>query len=412
MKSRFKDRVDETLRSFEQFTVDVIYDRRQGGKVRLFGLFLKSLSYLYGAIVGTKLFLYNQMVFKNQPLGCLVIVVGNLTVGGTGKTPIVERIAKTLAARGRTVGILSRGYKSKKEPKWKRAWRNITHSAPPEPKVVSNGKQVLLDSRFAGDEPYMLAKNLPGVVVVVDKNRVMAGAYAIKKFGVDTLILDDGFQYLPLKGRLNLVLVDKNNPFGNEELLPRGILREPIRNIQRASYVFITKSDGKDSSQLREQILEHKPDADIIECTHRPTKLSLIDGDEELGLEVLKGKRVACFSGIAVPESFEKFLVELGSELVRRERFLDHHRLSSYELSKMYEGFAAEGVDMVVTTEKDAARLDVNYRPPMKTYYLRLEIDILDGADDFEEAINRICFPKKENMGSQRAKMQALQVNR
>ena len=117
MKSRFKDRVDETLRSFEQFTVDVIYDRRQGGKVRLFGLFLKSLSYLYGAIVGTKLFLYNQMVFKNQPLGCLVIVVGNLTVGGTGKTPIVERIAKTLAARGRTVGILSRGYKSKKEPK-------------------------------------------------------------------------------------------------------------------------------------------------------------------------------------------------------------------------------------------------------------------------------------------------------
>ena len=402
MKSRFKDRVDETVRNFEQFTVDVIYDRRQGGKVRLFSLFLKSLSYLYGAIVGSKLFLYNQMVFKNQPLGCLVIVVGNLTVGGTGKTPIVERIAKTLAARGRSVCILSRGYKSKKEPKWKRAWRNISHGKAPEPKVVSNGKEVLLDSRFAGDEPYMLAKNLPGVAVVVDKNRVMAGAYAIRKFGVDTLILDDGFQYLPLKGRLNLVLVDKSNPFGNEELLPRGILREPIRNIQRASYVFITKSDGKDSTALRQQILDHKPDADIIECTHRPTKLSLIDGDEELPLEVLQGKKVACFSGIAVPESFEEFLTELGATLLVKDRFLDHHRLSDYELASMYQRFSDAEVEMVITTEKDAARLDVDYSPPLKTYYLRLEIDILDGADDFEEAINRICFPKKENMGSRR----------
>lgn len=398
MKSRFKDRVDETLRGFEQFTVDVIYDRRQGGKVTWFALFLKTLSYLYGSIVASKLFLYNHMVFKNQPLGCLVIVVGNLTVGGTGKTPIVERIAKTLAARGRSVCILSRGYKSKKEPKWKRAWRAITHGKAPEPKVVSNGRQVLLDSRFAGDEPYMLAKNLPGVVVVVDKNRVMAGAYAIKKFGVDTLILDDGFQYLPLKGRLNLVLVDKNNPFGNEELLPRGILREPIRNIRRASYVFITKSDGTDSSALRQQILAHKPDADIIECTHRPTKLSRIDTSDEQELEVLKGRRIACFSGIAVPESFEKFLVDLGADLVLKERFLDHHRLSDYELSSMYERFSTAGVDWVITTEKDAARLDVGYKPPMTTYYLRLEIDILDGADDFEQAINRICFPKKDNL--------------
>jgi tetraacyldisaccharide 4'-kinase len=231
---------------------------------------------------------------------------------------------------------------------------------------------------------------------------VMAGAFAIKKLGVDTLILDDGFQYLPLKGRLNLVLVDKNNPFGNEQLLPRGILREPIRNLKRASYVFITKSDGNDSSALREKIWQHKPDVDIIECTHRPTKLSRIHGTDEMGLDVLKGARVGCFSGIAVPESFEKFLLDLGADLVRKERFLDHHRLSDYELATMYERFAADGAQWVVTTEKDAARLDVDYHPPMPTYYLRLEIDILDGADDFEEAINRICFPKKDNLRPQR----------
>jgi tetraacyldisaccharide 4'-kinase len=398
MKSSLKDRINESLRSFEQFTVDVIYDRRQGGNVRLFGLFLKSLSFLYGAIVNTRLYLYNQMVFKNQPLGCLVIVVGNLTVGGTGKTPIVERIARNLSSRGRTVGILSRGYKSKKEAGWKRIFRSITHGEEPIPKVVSDGKQVLLDSRLAGDEPYMLAKNLPGVVVVVDKNRVMAGAYAIKKFGVDTLILDDGFQYLPLKGRLNLVLVDKNNPFGNGEMLPRGILREPIKNIQRASYIFITKSDGEGSGALRQTILQHKPDADIIECTHRPTKLTRLDGEETFPLEILKGRKVACFSGIAVPESFEKFLIDLGAELNHKEQFIDHHRFSDYELNRMYEAIAEKGIDMVITTEKDAARLDVNYVPPIQTYSLRLEIDIIEGEDDFEQVINRICFPKKDHL--------------
>ena len=398
MKSRLKDRINENLRSFEQFTVDVIYDRRQGGKARFFSIFLKSLSYLYGSIVATRMFLYNQMVMKSQPLGCLVIVVGNLTVGGTGKTPIVERIAKNLSARGRSVCILSRGYKSKKEPKWKKMIRSITHGEPPKPKVVSDGENVLLDSTLAGDEPYMLAKNLPGVCVVVDKNRVMAGAYAIKKFGVDTLILDDGFQYLPLKGRLNLVLVDKNNPFGNEQLLPRGILREPIRNIKRASYVFITKSDGQDTEPIREQILRHKPEVDIIECAHHPTHLRNLETLEQLPLEVLKDKKVGCYSGIAVPESFEKFLLNLGADLQHKERFIDHHRFTDYELSKMYEEIGAKGIDFVVTTEKDAARLDPKYVPPIPTYYLRLEISILDGADDFEEVINRICFPKKDRL--------------
>ncbi len=396
MKSGFKDRINQNLREFEQFAVDVIYDKRQGRKEKWFAGFLKSLSYLYSGIVAIRYYLYDQKVFRSQPLGCLVVVVGNLTVGGTGKTPIVERIAKTLRDRGRTVGILSRGYKSKKEPAWRKAIRSITHGEEAPPKVVSDGKEVLLDSRLAGDEPYMLARNLPGVVVVVDKNRVKAGAYAIKKFKVDTLILDDGFQYLPLKGRLNLVLVDKNNPFGNKQMLPRGILREPINNLSRASYVFITKSDGKDSTELKNTIHHYHPDTDIIECTHKPTFLRQVAGDDEQSLETLKGARVACYSGIAVPESFEKFLTELGAEVAYKERFLDHHRFTKYELARMYQNMEDLGIDRVITTEKDAARLDRDYIPPISTYYLRLEIEILDGADDFEEAINRICFPKKE----------------
>lgn len=402
MKSGFKERFNQILRQFEQFTVDVIYDKRQGRKAKVMGLFLGAMSHLYGAIVWLRYALYDHRVFRSQPLGCLVVVVGNLTVGGTGKTPIVERIARTLRDRGRSVGILSRGYKSKKEPAWKKGLRWITHGKDPDPKVVSDGVRVLLDSTLAGDEPYMLAKNLPGVVVVVDKNRVKAGAYAIKKFGVDTLILDDGFQYRPLKGRLNLVLIDKTNPFGNGQLLPRGILRESINNIRRASYIFITKSDGRSDSELRETILRHNPEVDIIECTHRPTRLCKV-GQENLSLdlEFLRDLPIACFSGIAVPESFERFLRQLGSRILHKEHFIDHHRFSAYELDQLYSKAAAAGATHMITTEKDAARLDLDFVPPIETWYLRLEIEIYEGTEDFEQAINRICFPKSDRLGPQ-----------
>ena len=155
---------------------------------------------------------------------------------------MVEKLAKTLQQNGRKVGIISRGYKSKKESLIKKMLRFITNGEVAPPKVVSDGKNVLLGSKLAGDEPYMLAKNLPGVVVVCDKNRVKAGYFAIKDFGCDTLVLDDGFQYLKLKGSLNICLVDSTNPFGNEHLLPRGILREPLHRLSKADYILITKT--------------------------------------------------------------------------------------------------------------------------------------------------------------------------
>ena len=199
--------------------------------------------------------------------------MGNLTVGGTGKTPVVEKLARALRDRGRKVAILSRGYKSKPTRFWRKWWYALSHTEEPPPRVVSDGQRVLLDSEEAGDEPYMLALNLPGVVVLVDKNRVKSGTYAIKRFGCDTLVLDDGFQYLPLKGRLNLLLVDKTNPFGNGRLLPRGILREPVKHLRRANYVFLTKSNGRRDAELEGLIARYNPKADIIECAHRPQYL-------------------------------------------------------------------------------------------------------------------------------------------
>ncbi|HWA27304.1 MAG TPA: tetraacyldisaccharide 4'-kinase [Lacunisphaera sp.] len=388
----FRHKADE----FEQFAIDVIMGRREDTLAVVFGGFLQLCSYLFSGIVQLRLWLYRNRILRDQPLGCLVVVVGNLTVGGTGKTPVVEKFARALHERGRKVAILSRGYKSKAPPLWKKwwFWLNNTEDAPP--RIVSDGRTVLLDSELAGDEPFMLARNLPGVVVLVDKDRVKAGAYAIKRFGCDTLVLDDGFQYLPLKGRLNLLLVDKTNPFGNGFLLPRGILREPIKHLKRASYVFLTKSKGVRDDELEAMIRRFNPEAEIIECAHKPQYLQRLDGGERLPLSALAGKHVGAFSGIAAPESFEAFLRETGAKLDYTRRFLDHHRFTSDDLSSVFAEALAKRVELLITTEKDAVRLDPARKIPLPCYYLRLEIDILRGAKDFDEAVGKICFPRGE----------------
>jgi tetraacyldisaccharide 4'-kinase len=372
----------------------VIFGRAEGIRATFYAACLQGLSHIFSGLVQARLWLYRTRIFHDQPLGCLVVVVGNLTVGGTGKTPVVEKFARALRDRGRRVAILSRGYKSKSPPAWRKAWNWLTHAAEPPPRVVSDGERVLLDSELAGDEPYMLARNLPGVVVLVDKNRVKAGTYAIKRFGCDTLVLDDGFQYLPLKGQLNLLLVDKSNPFGNGHLLPRGVLREPVKHLKRASYVFLTKSDGQRDAELEETIRRHNPRADIIECAHRPQYLQRFDRDERQPLSFLLGRRVGAFSGIATPESFEKFVRQLGASLVFSRRYLDHYRFTSEDFVAIFSEALEKKVECLVTTEKDAVRLPAGLPCPVPIYYLRLEIDIIRGAADFEEAVSRICFPE------------------
>ena len=397
MFSETREKLEQKANEFAQFAVDVIYDRRQHGRAaEVLAAILYGLSFIFHALVRTRWYLYENRILRNKPLGCLVVVVGNLTVGGTGKTPVVEKFARTLNERGRKVAILSRGYKSKKEPLLKKLWRKISHGEEDPPKIVSDGQNVLLDSEVAGDEPFMLACNLPGVIVLCDKNRVKAGSYAIRHFGCDTLILDDGFQYLPLKGRLNLLLVDKTNPFGNQHLLPRGILREPISHLKRASYILLTKSDGTRDDALLELIREHNSEAEIIECSHKPQYLQSVGDTVRLPLEALKGARIAAFSGIASPESFESMLRGFGAEIRYNQRFLDHHRFTRAEIQHLYDQAGKAELDMIVTTEKDAVRLFDDIEPPIPLYYLRLEIDILSGEEDFDHAATRICLPRNE----------------
>jgi tetraacyldisaccharide 4'-kinase len=318
-----------------------------------------------------------------------------LTVGGTGKTPVVEMLSRELAKHGRKVAILSRGYRSRPEFFLRRWLRPITHGEEPLPRIVSDGKNILLNSAEAGDEPFMLAKNLPGVVVLTGKNRVRSGKYAIQKFGCDTLILDDGFQHLRLQSHINLLLIDKSNPFGCGHLLPRGILREPPKELRRATHILLTKSDGSRNENLEAYLSLHRNAcAPILECRHSPRCLCEVHGLEKIAIEKLRGHRIAVFSGIAAPENFEAFLDSCSAELVYRHRFPDHYRFTEDDIGRIFELAQNHCAEFVITTEKDAVRLLPGWFYPLPTYFLRIEIEILRGNIEFKRLIDRICLSK------------------
>ncbi len=368
-------------------------DQGHGRRVRTLLRLLRELSRVYGLVVGVRLFLYEKGLMRPHALGCQVISIGNLTVGGTGKTPVVEIFARELQKAGRRVAILSRGYKKAKAPFKKRIMdRIMLRERKRPPRVVSDGAKLLLDSAMSGDEPYMLASNLPDVAVLVDKDRVKSGRYAINKLGCDTLVLDDGFQYMALKHRLDIVLVDRTNPFGNEHVLPRGILREPVRNISRASFIFITKSNGTGSDPLRERLRELNPTAEIIECRHAARYLTHVFTSERRELNHLRGLKVVAMSGIAMPVGFEKELEKRGADVVDAHRFADHHRYSQQEVINIINAAKREGAQAISTTEKDAVRFPRLDRCDVPIYFLRVDIEILSGAEDFHECIARICF--------------------
>jgi tetraacyldisaccharide 4'-kinase len=382
------------LDDLEQYAVEVILEKRHGFRATVLRTVLRVLSFVYLAIVQFRLYLYRKRILKERQLGCLVISIGNLTVGGTGKTPVVEKFARALQKGGRRVAILSRGYKSVDRRQEKNWWKRLlVPGLEVPPRVVSDGKSVLLDSAISGDEPYMLASNLTGVAVVVDKDRVKSGLHALKKLDVDTLLLDDGLQYLHLKHRLDIVLVDRQAPFGNEHLLPRGTLREPPRNLQRASYIFITKCNGEPNDGLIQRIRRYNRTAEIIECTHKPLYLKHVYKDERLPLDCLKGLYIGSLCGIAAPESFEAGLRNLGAKIELSRHFADHHRYAEKELNLFLQRCVRRDVSAVITTEKDAVRFPIIDPLEVPIYYLRVEIEILNGQETWEQCVHRICTP-------------------
>jgi tetraacyldisaccharide 4'-kinase len=204
-------------------------------------------------------------------------------------------------------------------------------------------------------------------------------------------LLDDGFQYLALKSRLDICLLDRNTPFGNHFLLPRGTLREPIANLKRAHYIFITKSNDRGSKKLQKAIRQFNATAEIIECAHHPLYLQDVFTGERHDLGWLRGKDVAALSGIAVPESFEDGLRALDAVVIYAKRYADHHRYTQQEIINMINRSLKRGAAAILTTEKDAVRFPKIDRRDIPIYFLRVEIRITAGAKDFDEAVAKIC---------------------
>lgn len=377
----------------ERFFLAVISEQREGRGADFLRWLLRYLACLYGAITAARNFLYEKRIFRHHTLGCQVISIGNLTVGGTGKTPVVEVFARALQKEGRRVAILSRGYKKVEHGLAKKILDKMTgRERRRPPRVVSDGTALLLDSAMSGDEPYMLASNLPDVAVLVDRDRVKSGRYAIDKMQCDTLILDDGFQYRRLKHRLEIVLVDFTNPFSNGYVLPRGLLRESAGNIRRADFVFITKSTGRDSERLKEQLRALNPRAEISECAHRPRHLQNVYTGERKDLNFLQQAKVALVSGIAAPQGFESEIKRLGATLVYLKRFADHHRYRQQEIIDIINKAKKNQAAAIITTEKDSVRFPKIERQDVPIFFLRVEIELLSGVEDFYACISRICF--------------------
>ncbi len=385
----------ELIEELERWGADVIFGRAKGFRAAMMRFFMLALSGVFRGIVQIRIWRYRSGWKRQHHLGTAVVAIGNISVGGTGKTPVVELLARSLRDRGRSVAILSRGYKSKKLDRPQK-WQNPKGDLIPAekmPKVVSTGSALLLDSKFAGDEPFMLAKNLDGVAVVVDKNRVKSGRFAIANLAADTLLLDDGMQYLDLAHAIDVILIDSGAPFGTEALLPRGTLREPPKNLRRASYILITKCDGSSNEVLIARIRKLNKIAEIIECTHGPIFLENVFTRERLPLDFLKDKWVGAISAIAVPEAFEGSLEKLGARVEIRRRFSDHYRFSRKEVEKFMQRCVERDMQLIVTTEKDAVRFPRPSSIDVPVYFLRIEVEILKGQEIWDDLVDRICNP-------------------
>ncbi len=318
MEKSFKDKIDE-----------IIWDEDSGPfRYPLLTLF----SFIYCLLTRVRLLLYRAKILSSKKLPCPVISVGNITAGGTGKTPIVSALCQMLTAKGLSVVVLSRGYK--------RQSSGVL--------VVSDKNSVLLDVKEAGDEPYLLATKCKGTPIIVGSDRFQSGTLAVKRFSPDLIILDDGFQHIKLKRDLDLLLFDAQRAMGSGRMLPRGPLREPKSSIRRADIVMI-----KGKGRLQQT---HSFDQKTFTFNYAPTKLIDLADNSSRDINRLKGKKVLALSALANTESFYLTLESCGAKIVETLSYPDHHWFLPTDVAQIKE--YAQGLDFIVTTEKDMVRLD------------------------------------------------------
>lgn len=320
------------------------------------------VSLLYRLIITLRNWLYDRKFFRETKLPCPVISVGNITVGGTGKTPCVIWIAQMLQKQGWKPAVLSRGYGGKS-------------SSPVN--IVSAGDNVLLSSAIAGDEPFLIARSLKNIPVITGPQRILTGKTAIDNFGVNVLICDDAFQHRQIFRDINLVLLDSKSPLGNGHLLPRGSLREPVTALGRADAFILTRSGEAAETNATVGKLAESGNIPVFSSTHKPVDVVKGNYSISLSLAELKGKKVCAFTGIAKPDSFNNAILTAGAQIMFFDLFPDHHRFTKKELEHIRGNFLKNGADFLITTEKDGMRLQEFPEFLKEIYLLRIKLEMV-----------------------------------
>ncbi|HUG37322.1 MAG TPA: tetraacyldisaccharide 4'-kinase [Candidatus Limnocylindrales bacterium] len=325
------------------------------------GAALSGLALGYRAGLTARDQLYGLGLLRTGRLPCPVVSIGNLTLGGSGKTPMVELAVRTLAALGASPAVVSRGYQ--------RATRGV--------QVVADRDSVRLSPRAAGDEPFLLAERLPRVPVVVGENRYEAGRRAVEELQATVVVLDDGFQNRTIDKDLEVLVVNGRAPWGNGRLFPRGTLREPLGALRRADLVVVTNPASSAEVQAVEATLRrHRGRAPVVSASYQPVEARRADGAERLAPAALAGRRLLAFAGLGFPRGFAETLTGTGATVAELVPFPDHHWYAAADLDALATRARAIGAEGLITTEKDGVRLRDIELPGFPVWVLAVKMSL------------------------------------
>jgi tetraacyldisaccharide 4'-kinase len=359
----------------------IMTSKRKVGLISFESL-LFALSLIYGGAVKTREAFYNRGVLRSKKLPCLVISIGNITVGGTGKTPMTIHVAELVKSLGYKVVVISRGYKGLAEKTGG---------------IVSDGKIIFMRPDKSGDEPFMIANRLKSIPVVVGKNRFNAGMMALNSFNPDVIVLDDAYQHLQLERDIDLVLLDNIFPFGNHRLLPRGSLREPLSALMRSDAFILTRSDVANEPESAYNAVKLKSYArgkPIFKAIHVPYIYEVVKGGAisfqgiygnsfTQGFEFLRGRSAFVFSGIARNIDFYNTVKDFNCKVTGYSEFTDHHRYTDRDLNMILQLAKESDTDFIITTEKDYARITNRIAWPIDLVVVGIKISFENYDNEF-----------------------------
>jgi tetraacyldisaccharide 4'-kinase len=335
---------------------------------------LSALSLGYRVALAARAHAYRWRVLKTARLPCPVLSVGNITVGGSGKTPVVELVVQCLRELGATPAVVSRGYG--------RQTRGVY--------VVADRDAVHLGARAGGDEPVLLAERLSGTPVVVGENRLEAAWTAVQRCGASAVVLDDGFQHRTLAKDLEIVVLNGRAPWGNRRLFPRGMLREPLSALRRADLFVLTNPPSKaDAETARAAIRRYHPSAPVLAGAYEPIDAREIGSDHRVSARGLSGRRLLAFAGLGSPRGFRDTLTALGVRVAGLAEYPDHHWFTERDLDELARQGRAIGAEGLICTEKDAIRLRGLAGPSVPCWTLSVRLRLESDRDQLLQAIGR-----------------------